>query len=86
MDVVVKIHDNGDKEYRLGRLPHREDGPALISRTGYRAWYINGIRHREDGPAIEGPGEYKSWYLNGRFIDVVTQKQFEQYKKLIAFT
>lgn len=44
---------------------HREDGPAIISPSGAKHWYINGLPHREDGPAIESLNE-KCWYINGR--------------------
>ena len=34
---------------------HREDGPAVIMKNGYRAWLLNGDYHREDGPARMWP-------------------------------
>ncbi len=42
---------------------HRENGPAVITNSGDKAWFINGKLHREDGPAViykNGPTE---WYL-----------------------
>ena len=47
-------------------VPHREDGPAIISNNGKKEWWINGKRHREDGPAVEWPDGSKCWYVNGK--------------------
>jgi hypothetical protein len=44
---------------------HREDGPAVIFKSGTKLWYYNGVKHRYDGPAIEQPDGYKRWFLNG---------------------
>jgi hypothetical protein len=48
-----------------GKL-HRENGPAYISLSGYKAWYKNGLRHREDGPAIILTDDSMAWYINGK--------------------
>jgi len=48
---------------------HRLDGPALVSKGGYKAWYVNNKRHRFDGgPAVEYSNGHKLWYVNGVFI------------------
>jgi hypothetical protein len=44
---------------------HREDGPALIHKSGNKHWYINGQLHRDDGPAIEYANGTREWYING---------------------
>jgi len=45
---------------------HNENGPARITLSNARSWYINGIIHRLDGPAyIECKGVYE-WYKNGK--------------------
>jgi hypothetical protein len=46
----------------------------------------HGSHHRGDGPAIEySITGSKYWYLNGKRINVKSQKEFEQFKKLMAF-
>lgn len=45
---------------------HREDGPALIWRSGRREWWIKDRRHRKNGPAIVDKN-YRAWYVNGQF-------------------
>ena len=54
---------SGRKEWWWHGLLHREDGPALITRT-FKRWYKNGNLHRDDGPAVEGPGK-QEWYQDG---------------------
>ena len=49
------------------KVPHREDGPAIIFNNGKKEWWINGKRHREDGPAIEFPTGDEMWALEGRY-------------------
>ena len=51
---------------------HREDGPAIESAGGYKAWYVNGKRHREDGPAIEYASGHKEYWINGKRIKKVS--------------
>ena len=56
-----------DKRYWFndaGHL-HRDDGPALETVDGYKAWWVNGKRHRLDGPAIEYHTGAKEWWING---------------------
>jgi hypothetical protein len=62
---IYKTFPNGDKEWYLNGVHHREDGPAIERANGDKAWYLNGVRHREDGPAIEMTNGMKLWYLNG---------------------
>ena len=57
---------NGNKEWRVNGLLHREDGPAVECENGTKEWCINGEYHREDGPAIEYGNGAKSWYINGK--------------------
>jgi len=54
---------------------HRENGPAIEDKNGYKAWYKNGKLHREDGPAVIWPGGEKEWCLNG---SQMTEKQFNK--------
>ena len=88
---------NGRVVYPLGHIQwfkddslHREDGPAIEGRGGYKAWYINGIRHRIDGPAIESCESVfdpnlvtrKAWYYEGKLIKCNSQEEFEKLIKL----
>ena len=45
---------------------HRENGPAVIHRDGYQAWFLDGKLHREDGPAVIGSNNQEEWFLNGK--------------------
>jgi hypothetical protein len=51
-------YKNGDR--------HRENGPAVILKSGFKSWWINGKRHREDGPAVIHQNGDKSWWINGK--------------------
>ena len=44
---------------------HREEGPAYIEHSGYKAWWINGLRHREDGPAVVYANGRVEYWVNG---------------------
>ena len=79
IEYTVEVYDNGDKEWRLNGLLHREDGPALEYADGSKSWYLNGELHREDGPAHECNG-YKAWWLKG---EKVTE---EEHKKRTSET
>jgi hypothetical protein len=46
-------------------VKHRTDGPAYISKTGNKEWFVNGVCHRLDGPAIESSNGDKEWLVNG---------------------
>ena len=62
---------------------HREDGPAFIGSSGYKAWFINGKRHREDGPAIIGSNGHKAWYINGKYYGD-TEEPPEEYLQALV--
>jgi hypothetical protein len=70
--------------YKNGKY-HREDGPAVWEASGYCAWYIEDNLHRLDGPALIYEDGFKEWYVNDGLINVSSQKEFEQYLKLLAF-
>lgn len=48
-----------------GGRPHREGGPAIISRDGSTYWCWRGVPHREDGPAVEWSDGSTWWYRHG---------------------
>lgn len=50
-----------------GRL-HREDGPAVISKTG-RYYYVKGKRHRMGGPAVI-TNDREEYWEDGRLIKI----------------
>jgi len=62
----IIYNKNGDKEWRVNGLLHREDGPAVEMYNGDKAWYLNNKQHREDGPAAIRKNGDKKWYLNGK--------------------
>jgi hypothetical protein len=81
----LEVDSHGNKWYWKDNLLHREDGPAVEYPDGYKAYIQNGLYHREDGPAIIQENGIKNWYLIGKIINVKSQKEFEQYIKLIMF-
>lgn len=44
---------------------HNDNGAAVTTSSGYKAYYINGLRHRVGGPAIEFE-DFKVYYENGK--------------------
>jgi hypothetical protein len=78
IEYTVKVHPNGDKEWFLNGMLHREDGPAIECANGDKEWYLNGKYHREDGPAVEYSGGTKYWYLNGKEY---TEQEFNEKMK-----
>ena len=78
---IVKIDTDRTEWYLNGKL-HREDGPAVEWRNGYKVWFLNGQRHREDGPAMESSNGYKEWWLHDEQVTeeehrIHTQKTVE---------
>jgi hypothetical protein len=57
---------------------HREDGPAVVDRTGHKAWYKAGERHREDGPAVEYIDGKMEWWIDD---EQLSKKEFENRTK-----
>ena len=55
----------GNKEWRLNGLLHREDGPAVEDTDGDKWWYRDDKLHRDDGPAVEYANGTKEWWVNG---------------------
>ena len=62
----VEVDRLGNKRYytHSGQL-HREDGPAVILKTGSKFWFQNGELHREDGPAVTWTSGNMEWWING---------------------
>jgi hypothetical protein len=63
MKSTKEVDDNGTIRWfdEKGRL-HREDGPAIIMKNGYQAWYKEGKYHRDGGPAIITKSGSKKWF------------------------
>ena len=73
MKPEIRIRPNGDKEWYLNGLRHREDGPAhecanSYYKGWYKSWWMNGQLHREDGPAREWQNGSKEWWINGVLV------------------
>jgi hypothetical protein len=65
-DLPVETSD-GDLEWRVGGLRHREDDlPAVEHADGGREWWDRGLRHRMGGPAVEAPPVEHGWWRDGR--------------------
>lgn len=67
---IAEIDEDGDRVWYLpSKGPyhyHNENGPAIISRNGFKSWWIDGEQHREDGPAIIDSSGSKWWFKNGK--------------------
>ncbi len=61
---VIDISGNIRYYNEQGKF-HREDGPAIIYKFGYKAWRIDGRYHRIGGPAIEWSNGDKYYLVNG---------------------
>lgn len=60
------IDHEGDEVYMVDQSYHREDGPALITKSGEKEWVINGRTHRLNGPAVEFADGSVLWYFDGQ--------------------
>ena len=71
----IKIDEDGKFYYsdKAMTICHREDGPAVETLRGSKAWCVDGKFHREDGPAIEFSTGVKAWYVNDIAL---TEEQF----------
>lgn len=47
--------------------------------------YYEAYLHREDGPAIEWTDGDKEWWWHGKFVDVDSREEFEQWKRFRNF-
>jgi hypothetical protein len=56
--------------YKMKKVLHRKDGPAIEIENGGEKWYKNGKLHRKDGPAVticyDGELYSKEWYKNDK--------------------
>lgn len=44
----VRVFERGNKRWELNRKLHREDGPAIEGRGGYKEWHLNGKEYTEE--------------------------------------
>lgn len=69
-DLPNIINPNWEKWYDFDGNLHREDGPAKISRAGYKInykkWFEHGVLHREDAPAVIGDDGSEKWFCEGQ--------------------
>ena len=82
-EYVVKVNDNGYKEWYQDGKFHRLDGPAVEWSSGSKTWYQNGERHRLDGPAFEDANGDKAWYQNDKLhrVDGPAVEDADGYKE-----
>lgn len=64
-EEMFEVHKKYIEYWTKDEQPHREDGPAIITRDGSKKWYIDGKLHRENGPAIEWSSGKVEWHING---------------------
>lgn len=90
----IMIKKNHRVVWQLNDLPHRRDGPAVITSKGIRRWFLHGILHRDPdkdgyiGPAIEHPNGTQYYYWYGKLhrwpeiINIISKNQTSSYKSL----
>lgn len=59
----------GNEYWYIEGLLHREDGPAVVYKSGVKYWYRHGEKHREDGPCEEHCDGYMVYCLFGAYYD-----------------
>lgn len=42
------VWDDGERQWRINGLLHREDGPACIMANGTQYWYLDGCHYGQD--------------------------------------
>ena len=66
-ELSHEFHEEiGCKGWYKDGVPHREDGPAILSSDGSVLWYKDGELHREDGPAEITESGDQFWFKNGQ--------------------
>jgi hypothetical protein len=71
---IVKF-TNGDVFYLKNSKWHREDGPAIIHNSGYKAWRFEGLLHNLNGPAEILSDGTKRYWINGKLIEDCTSDE-----------
>ena len=61
---------------------HNPHGPAVISKSGHKTYFINGERHRLDGPAIIFAYGDIEYCINGKLL---TKEEFEKHPERLKF-
>lgn len=56
---------DGTVKWWLGKLLHRENGPAIEYACGDKMWFYQGSLHRENGPAVMISGKHE-WHHHGK--------------------
>ena len=64
------------------RLIHNPYGPAVVSKDGYKAYWINNKRHRLDGPALIRSNGSEEYYIYGKEL---TKEEFEIHPDRLKF-
>lgn len=71
--------------YWLDDQIHRDDGPAIEYKSGYKVWSEYGKIHRLNGPARIWSNGRQEWWYQGQCIDCQSQNEFEKIIKMLAF-
>jgi hypothetical protein len=62
---TLTVSPAGVRQWRVGTVLHRTDGPAIERANGHTEWCYNGVLHRPDGPAITKWHGGTEWWFNG---------------------
>ncbi|MFM1755425.1 MAG: Celeribacter phage [Bacteroidota bacterium] len=60
--------ENGIIGYYKNSLFHREDGPAYITRSGYKTWWFEGKLHNLNGPAKIWPRGREEYWIDNKYF------------------
>ena len=64
------------------RMQHNPYGPAVVSKDGYKAYFINNQWHRLDGPALILLDGRKIYFINDKEL---TKEEFETHPERLKF-
>lgn len=82
MNLIEKVNEEGTVEFfhPVTKRLHNEDGPAVVAKCSFTAYYIDGQRHRIDGPARFGTNHgcsFEQYFICGMLL---TKQEFELFQ------
>ena len=61
---------------------HNPYGPAFVTKTGFKRYYINNKLHRLDGPAMIRSNGEEIYFINGKSLN---KEEFEVHPERLKF-